>query len=261
MKDAEVEALRSEFDERTGIDLADYAGSEVLEGVTLLASVPGEALQSLKRTCLVCLGLYLLGFVQMEGAGTVAGWAGGGGALMLLNAILLAVVVFIWRFKSRLSDAVGSTVGLVETVAVDMTEVAQRRQSGTLNFPSLGEINRAVTHVVIIPQVSTVLTQKIPLLGKLVRIPVVGVLRWWARREEKKSDELEAGYSEERPDVNGTGAEEIGKMAAMVGAVGGKLRLWSDRILGMLRVLALAVTIPFVLLALWGTWLVYRWLS
>lgn len=247
MSDAKVEAIRQDFLRRTGVDLQTYGESNALEGLGVLSELPLLALRCLKWPLLVALVAQVVATVLLDGSVVRVAWLTGGSVLVLVAVFFLTGVLFVFAVQSRLRAAVGSILGLVEQVALDLGALSRRRGTGALDLPSVGETTAAVTHVVVVPQVGELLSSTVPLVGGLLKIPVIRLLRWWARREERRSDQLEAGFAQEFEEQ---GLDEASRLEATVRATCGALRHWSERFLLFARTVVLLLIAPGLLVTL-----------
>lgn len=245
MPGAEVEAIREDFEKRTGVDLQSYADSEALDGLGVLKEFPVTALRCFKWPLLCGLLAQLITGALLSGALPRTVWLTGGTLLVLLMVFLVTAILFVLAIQARLQGAIDSILGLVEQVAVDLSELAERKEQGTLSLPSIGETTRAVTHVIVIPQASKLLTGSLPLVGSLVKIPVVKLLRWWARREEQKSDQLEAELGQE---FTAEEVDEVTRLEAIAHATCKALRTWSHRFLAFAGTVVLLFIAPGLIL-------------
>ena len=167
MKETKPDALAENFETRTGIDLRNYKKPELLDLISDLLTFPIYAGKSIIIPLLIYLVVTIILAVLVTGYFSTIAAIIFIPVFSVLNALTTAALLFIFRLRKDMTEAVGAGLSLTKEVTKDVRNVQLKRENKSFSFPSFAEIFNGVMRVVIVPSIITVVKKKIPLIGGL----------------------------------------------------------------------------------------------
>lgn len=164
----DVEKLDIKIKDELGIDVQKYRNEEVAENFAELLVFPQYVVSWVIRPILVALLLFIIGFfildlVHIEYAlyGII------GLVLFLVNGLLFGLIFLIWKMKSHMWGIVNYSLDIMKSAVTDMNQINnQVTKENRKNV--LGLLFKGIIHIVTIPMLSKVISDKVPFIGELV---------------------------------------------------------------------------------------------
>ncbi|MBO0590997.1 hypothetical protein I2486_06205 [Cellulophaga sp. E16_2] len=190
----DVEKLDNKIKEELGIDVQKYRNEEVIENFVELLVFPKYIFNCLIRPILISILIFIVGFfifdlVHIEYViyGTV------GLILFLITGILVGLLLLMWKMKSDMWGVVNYSLDIMKSAITDMIQV--NNQVNEENRKDvLGLLFKGIIHIVTIPMISKVISDKVPFVGGIVKRIVKKILTLFSDKvkfdEEKLSQEL-----------------------------------------------------------------------
>lgn len=159
--------LQAKIQQELGIDMQRYAKPEAIEALANLFSFPQYVVRYMLQPLGFAIVLYVLGFffldlVHLE----YMFYATLALVLLLATAFLFGLLALGWKMEKDLRSVVEYTLGMLDSVMRDV----QRAGMGInqKNFrPMLTLLFQGMMHIVTIPILSQILSDRIPLIGGL----------------------------------------------------------------------------------------------
>lgn len=172
----DVEKLDNKIKEELGVDVQKYRNEEVVENFVELLVFPEYVITWVIRPILISIGIFIIGFfifdlVHIEYIiyGVI------GLILFLVNGILIGLLFLIWKMKSDIWGIVDYSLEIMKSAVNDMNQVnSQVTKENRKDV--LGLLFKGIIHIVTIPMMSKVISEKIPFVGGIVNRIVKKVL-------------------------------------------------------------------------------------
>ncbi|WP_158974795.1 hypothetical protein [Cellulophaga sp. L1A9] len=190
----DVEKLDNKIKEELGIDVQKYRNEEVIENFVELLVFPKYIFNCLFRPILISILIFIIGFfvfdlVHIENViyGTV------GLILFLITGILVGLLLLMWKMKSDMWGVVNYSLDIMKSAVTDMIQVnSQVNKENRKDV--LGLLFKGIIHIVTIPMISKVISDKVPFVGGIIKRIVKKILTLFSDKvkfdEEKLSQEL-----------------------------------------------------------------------
>ncbi|WP_405205364.1 hypothetical protein [Aquimarina sp. LLG6339-5] len=190
----DVEKLDHKIKEELGIDVQKYRNEEVVENFVELLVFPKYVINWVVRPVLISILIFIIGFfifdlVHIEYVlyGII------GLILFLISGILIGLLFLIWKMKSDIWGILNYSLEIMKSAITDMVQV--NNQVNEENRKDvLGLLFKGIIHIVTIPMISKVISDKVPLIGGIVNRIVKKILTLVSDKvkfdEEKLKKEL-----------------------------------------------------------------------
>ena len=167
-KKVNVEQLDQEIQEKLGVNLMQYRNEEIAENIIDMLVFPAYAISWVIRPIIIAFIIYILGFfildlsvVEMIVYGIIAL------VLFFLCGLFGGLMYFVRKLKNDISGIVDYTLNVMTSSIADSEKV-----KGSIPVDKQGEsmslLFKGITHIVVLPVVSKVLSNKIPIFGMLM---------------------------------------------------------------------------------------------
>ncbi len=172
----DVEELDQKIKDELGIDVRKYKNEEVAEKFGELLVFPQYIVNWTIRPVLVSIVVFILGFYVIDLVHVeYVLYALFGLILFLLNGILLGVLFLTWKMKSDMWGIVAYSLNIMKSAVEDLNQV--NNQISPENRKSvLTLLFKGIVHIVTIPMLAKILSDKIPILGGVVKRLVSKIL-------------------------------------------------------------------------------------
>jgi hypothetical protein len=162
-----AEWLQLQIQQELGIDMRRYASEEAVATLADLLSFPQYVLAYMLRPLGGALLLFALGFVFLDLAHIeyllylllVPG-------LLLATALLFGLLALGWKIERDLRGVLEYTLGMLGSAFGDVQRAGAGIRQGNFRY-TLTLLFQGTMHIVTIPTVSQVLSDRIPLIGSL----------------------------------------------------------------------------------------------
>ncbi len=172
----DVEKLDNRIKNELGIDVQKYRNEEVVESFVELLVFPEYVITWVIRPILISLGIFITGFfvfdlVHIEYI--IYGSIGFG--LFLANGILIGLLFLSWKMKSDMWRIVDYSLEIMKSAVNDMNQVNNQMTKDNRK-DVLGLLFKGIIHIVTIPMMSKVISDKVPFVGGIVNRIVKRIL-------------------------------------------------------------------------------------
>lgn len=198
----DVSKLDTRLKEELGIDVSTYRNEEAVSNFTELLIFPKYVINWTLRPVLISFALYIIGFFFLDLVHVeYVLYALIGLVLFLLSGVFFGLLFLTWRMKKDLWGIIEYSLGIMKRAVSDINQVSKQIKPENRK-EVLGLVFKGVIHLVTIPMLSKVISDKIPFLGKPVNAFVKKVLSLVSDRikfdevrleEELKKSEGESG--------------------------------------------------------------------
>lgn len=172
----DVEKLDARLKEELGIDVSTYRNEEAVSNFTELLIFPKYVINWTLRPVLIAFLLYIIGFFFLDLVHVeYVLYALIGLVLFLLSGVFFGLLFLTWRMKKDLWGIIEYSLGIMKTAVSDINQVSKQIKPENRK-EVLGLVFKGVIHIVTIPMLSKVISDKIPLLGGVVNSFVKKVL-------------------------------------------------------------------------------------
>ncbi|WP_025668131.1 hypothetical protein [Aquimarina megaterium] len=190
----DVEKLDHKIKEELGIDVQKYRNEEVIENFVELLVFPKYVINWVIRPILISIVIFIFGFfifdlVHIEYViyGVI------GLILFLVVGIITGLLFLIWKMKSDMWSIINYSLEIMKSAVTDINQV--NNQVNKENRKDvLGLLFKGVIHIVTIPMISKIISDKVPLVGGIVNRIVKKILTLVSDKvkfdEEKLKQEL-----------------------------------------------------------------------
>lgn len=199
----DVEMLDLKIKNELGIDVQKYRNEEVIEKFVELLVFPEYVITWVIRPVLITIGIFIIGFFVFDLVHIEYVLYGIIGLfLFLATGILIGLLFLIWKMKSDLGEIINYTLEIMKTAVEDLVQVnSQITEENRKDI--FGLLFKGTIHIVTIPMLSKVISDKVSVVGGLVNWVVKRVLILVSDRvkfdEENLTNELTK--TEEEPNA------------------------------------------------------------
>lgn len=162
---ADVELLDAKIKEELGIDVQKYRNEEVAENFVELLIFPRYVVNWATRPLLAFLLLYLIGFFVVDLVNIeylIYGVIGLG--LFAVSGFLFGYLFLTWKIKSDFLGIIDYSLDIMKSCVVDLKQVSSKI-TGENRKEVLGLLFKGVIHIITIPVLTKVITDKVPFVG------------------------------------------------------------------------------------------------
>ena len=198
----DVELLDQKIKDDLGIDIRKYGNEEVLAAFAEILVFPQYILTWTIRPILLAvfaffLGFFVLNLVHIE----FLIYLLFGFSLFLMVGVFFGVLFFMWKMKKDMWNILNYALDILKNTVQDLSHFqhtippAKRRQA-------LGLLFKGILHIILIPGISRIISDKIPFIGWIFIWPIKTVLSLISDRIKwdghMLNDELEKVDNEEQ---------------------------------------------------------------
>lgn len=158
-----------------GIDVSKYKNEEAVEKISELLLFPKYAINWTLRPILLALlvffiGYFIFDFVYLDYIFyTVFGFL-----LFLLTGLFSGLLLLIWKIKNDLKEVLEYSFDIFELALLDTSSIKSNLQLSD-NSESKKLLFQGIIHIVMIPLISRVIGNKIPLIGGFLESIIIKV--------------------------------------------------------------------------------------
>ncbi len=194
------EKLYNKIKEGLGIDILKYRNEEVVNNFVDMLVFPKYVINWVSRPILIAFVIFIIGFfvfdlVHVEYAiyGIV------GLVLFLVVGAISGVLFLIWKIKSDIRGIVNYSLEIMKSTLHDLNQLKNHINQGSVKN-ALGLLFNGIIHVVTIPMITKISSDKIPIFSGIVNSIIKKILTIVSNKvkfdEEKFKQELNAAKSE-----------------------------------------------------------------
>lgn len=172
----DVEKLDNRIKNELGIDVQKYRNEEVVENLVELLVFPKYVITWAIRPILIALGIFIIGFFVFDLVHVeyiIYGSIGFG--LFLANGILIGLLFLSWKMKSDMWRIVDHSLEIMKSAVNDMHKVNNQMTKDNRQ-DVLGLLFKGILHIVTIPMMSKVISDKVPFVDGFVNRIVKRIL-------------------------------------------------------------------------------------
>jgi len=172
----DVEKLDLKIKEELGIDVEKYRNEEVVENFVELLVFPKFVITWVIRPVLIAIILFIIGFFILDLANLeylIYGVIGSG--LFFTTGILTGLLFLMWKMKRDIWGIVDYSLEIMKSSVSDMNHISNQLTSENRKNV-LGLLFKGIIHIVTIPMMAKVISEKVPLVGGFVNRIVKRVL-------------------------------------------------------------------------------------
>ena len=185
----DVTKLDLRIKDELGIDIQKYKDEEVVESFVDLLVFPEYIISWVIRPILIALLLFVLGFflLQLVHVEYVL-YAIIGFVLFMSSGFFLGVLFLMWKMKKDIWGIVDYSLDIMKSALQDLNLMNnQIRKENRKEV--LGLLFKGVIHIVTIPMLSKVISEKVPFVGGLINRVIKKVLTLIS--DQVKFDEIQ----------------------------------------------------------------------
>jgi len=172
----DVEKLDDRIKEELGIDVQKYRNEEVVESFVELLVFPEYVITWVIRPILISFVIFLIGFfifnlvhIEYFIYGVI------GLVLFLSTGVLIGLLFLTWKMKSDIWGIVDYSLKIMKSAVNDMNQV-----NNQITISNRKDINgllfKGIIHIVTIPMMSKIISNKVPFVGGIVNRIVKKIL-------------------------------------------------------------------------------------
>jgi len=164
----DVEKLDKRLKNELGIDVSKYKNEEVVENFVELVLFPQYVITWVIRPLIIAIIIFVMGFfilnlVHIE----FVLYAFIGFFLFFFNGILLGLLFLMWKMKTDIWGIVDYSLEIMKSAVSDLNHVSNQVTKENRK-DVLGLVFKGVIHIVTIPMVTKIISEKVPFVGGLV---------------------------------------------------------------------------------------------
>lgn len=193
----DVEKLDEKIKTELGIDIAKYRNEEIIANFLDLLIFPRYILNWAIRPILISLvvfisGYYLLDLVHIEYVlYTIFGLV-----LFLLVGFFSGVIFLTWKIKTDILNALTYSIDILRSIVSDINltgdQITKENRKDVLLL-----LFKGIVHIITIPTLSNVITDKIPILGTVISYFIRKILTLFSNKLNIEEIQLANNLEEE----------------------------------------------------------------
>lgn len=176
MKKEALTELNSQLERKTGIDFTKYRDQNIFEALSDVLSFPGYFVRTLALSVLVYVLIIVLWAISQEAIGFKTFLFTIGIVLAFVNGILTGLRFIVKKIKGDIINIFTIVLNLVETITDDIDKVKSKYDSGELKVPTKLELFKGTFMIIVIPTLSDIVSNAIPLIGGIISRLVVKII-------------------------------------------------------------------------------------
>jgi hypothetical protein len=199
----DIDTLELTIKEELGIDIQKYRNEEIVENFVELLVFPQYVFNWVLRPIGISLLIFFVGFFVFDLGGfeyIVYGLLGF--ALFFVGGVLFGLLFLMWKMKNDIWGILEYSLEIMDSAVEDLKATADQMNPGNRKNV-LGLLFKGVIHVVTIPMLSRVISEKVPFVGGIVNTLIKRVLSIISDRVNFEEDQIKAELSktEEEPKI------------------------------------------------------------
>ena len=172
----DVEKLDNRIKTELGIDVQKYRNEEVVESFVELLVFPEYVVTWVIRPIFIAILMFIIGFfifdlvhIEFIIYGVI------GLILFLITGILFGLLILTWKMKSDMWGIVDYSLEIMKSAVSDLNQVNSQISKENIK-DILGLLFKGIIHIVTIPMMSKVISDKVPIVGGFVNRIVKKIL-------------------------------------------------------------------------------------
>lgn len=172
----DVEKLDLKIKEELGVNIQKYRNEEVAENFVELLVFPVYVINWVIRPVLISIIIYIIGFFILNLVHIEYVLYGIIGVILFsITGILIGLLFLIWKMKSDLLGVINYSLDIMKSAVKDLKNVGKHvNQENKKDI--LGLLFKGITHIVTIPMISKIISDKIPFIGGVINKIVKKIL-------------------------------------------------------------------------------------
>tara|TARA_B100001059_G_C17815477_1_gene574946 strand:- start:1718 stop:2473 length:756 start_codon:yes stop_codon:yes gene_type:complete len=194
----DVEKLDNKIKEELGIDVRKYRNEEVSENLVELLVFPKYVISWVIRPILISIVVFIIGFfvfdlVHIEYViyGII------GLILFLMVGIITGLLFLMWKMKSDIWSIINYSFEIMKSAVTDLNQVNKENRKDVL-----GLLFKGIIHVVTIPMISKIISDKVPFVGGIVNRIVKNILTLVTDKVEFDEEKLKQEHNKAESESN-----------------------------------------------------------
>lgn len=164
----DVEKLDQKIKDELGIDVRKYRNQEVVENFVELLVFPEYIFSWTIRPIILSFVAFIVGFFVLDLVHIEYVLYGIFGlVLFLITGVLLGLLFLTWKMKSDMWGIIDYSLNIMKSAVNDINQVSHQVNAENRK-DVLGLLFKGVIHIVTIPMLSQVISDKVPLVGGIV---------------------------------------------------------------------------------------------
>ncbi len=198
----DIEKLDLKIKEELGIDVKKYRNEEVAENFSDLLVFPAYVINWVIRPILISVLIYIAGFfilnlvhVEYILYGII------GLILFIISGVLAGLLFLMWKMKSDMLGIINYSLDIMNSVVLDLNHV-----NTNLNKENrkdvLGLLFKGIIHIVTVPMISKIISNKVPFIGDIVNRIIKKILTLVADKINFSKKQLEQELNKKENESN-----------------------------------------------------------
>ena len=194
----DIVKLNDKIKEDLGIDVQKYRNEKVIANFVDLLIFPKYVISWGVRPILISILLFITGFFILNLVHieyliyTIIGLI-----LFVVNGALTAVLFLIWKIKSDIWGVVAYSLEIMKSAITDVIKV-NKQVSKENRKDVLGLLFKGIIHIVTIPMVSKVVSDKVPFVSGIVNSVIARILRLMSNKVTFNQEKITVELYEEQ---------------------------------------------------------------
>lgn len=172
----DVEKLDQKIKNELGIDVQKYRNEEVVESFVELLIFPEYVVTWVIRPILISLLIFIIGFFTLDLVHVEYVLYGVIGiVLFLVTGVLIGVLFLMGKMKWDMWGILKYSLEMMKSAVSDVNQV-NNQISAENRKEVLGLVFKGIIHIVTIPMMSKIISEKVPLIGGIINFFIKKVL-------------------------------------------------------------------------------------
>lgn len=172
----DVEKLNIRIQEELGIQVEKYRNEEVVENFVELLVFPQYVITWIKTPILIAIVIFVIGFFLLDLVHIeYVIYALFGFILFLISGALVGLLFLIWKMKSDIFGIVNYSLDIMKSAISDLNKV-NNQMTDDNKKDVLGLLFKGIVHIVTVPMISKVISDKVPFVGGVVNRVIKRIL-------------------------------------------------------------------------------------
>ncbi len=195
----DVHLLDLKIQNELGIDLKKYRKPEIVENFVDILLFPKYILNWLIRPILISLLIYINGFWVIDLVHIQYFiYAVLGLILFLINGFFVGILFLTFKLKTDIQSILEYSFDILKSCIIDMNKANSLSKNNRKNVLSL--LFKGITHIITIPTLSDVISNKVPFIGNIIKRIIKKILVSISLKVQFKNiDTIENNHDENNP--------------------------------------------------------------
>lgn len=198
----EIEILDQRIREELGIDVQKYRNEDVVNNLIELLKFPEYVITWATRPIQISIVLFILGFfifdlVHIE----FILYATLGLVLFISSGVLLGMLFLCRKMKTDIWEIVEYSLGIMKSAVNDLNQLNNQITKDNRK-EVLGLLFKGIIHIVTIPMVSKVISDKVPFIGRFINRIVTKILILLADKVKFDGENKQHHLVQQEPELN-----------------------------------------------------------